>query len=282
MKKERFIVKKVSELLAKKQSPAILCGVTVAGILVTGVMAYRSGLKAHDILEEKIKEKEELKRDREEKLLTKKEIAKENVEFLWETTKELAPVVAPPVIMGVVTAACAIGGNRISNKRVAVLSAAYAVTKDALSETNNKLVEMLGAGKAKQIKDEIVKDKLKRNPSTRSEIIQTTGKGNQLFKDMKFGTTFRSNINAVEQGIVELSAKCMNEQYVTLDEFYDILNLEHIGFGSYAGWSYRDTAGGKLPISLTALYDEFYGEVVMCMDYDIGVTKRVYNFDDWY
>lgn len=273
MKKENFIVKKGVELLAKKQSPAVLTGLTLAGIVVTGILAYKSGLKAHDILEDRKEQKEEMQ------LETKKEKS----QFIVNTAKEIAPIVAPPIIMGAVTAACAIGGNRISNKRVAVLSAAYAVTKDALTETNNKMVDMLGAGKAKQIKDEIIKDKVKKKPSNGEEIIQTTGKGNQLFKDMMFGTTFRSNLNAVEQAIRELSADCEADRYVTLDEFYDKLNLEHIGFGNSVGWSSKDLARGMLPISTTSLIDDFYGEVVIHINYNsIGVSKRVYNFDGFY
>lgn len=276
MKKESFIVRKATELIAKKQSPAVLCGVAVAGLVITGIMAYRSGLKAHDILEEQKEKKEEMNK---EAAPTKKE----KIELVKETAKKIAPVVAPPLIMGGVTAACIIGGNRISNKRVAALSAAYAITRDALSKTNSKMVDFLGGGKAKQIKDEIVKDKKKKCPSNENTIVQATGKGNQLFKDIEFGTTFRSNLNAVDQAILELSADCVNEQYVTLDEFYDKLGLEHIGFGSMVGWSTKDLVGGKLPISTTSLIDDFYGEVVIHISYNsIGVSKRVYNFDGYY
>ena len=141
----------------QKDSPTILTGSALLGLVATVVAMYKASPIIHDILDEKRKKMEYL--TREEKL---DKLAKRNL--AGETAKELAPVIAPPVILGSVTAGCIVGSHSIHTKRMAVLSAVYSLSEKSLSSLNSKMNEMLGEKKTKTIRDAVVKDRLEKGP----------------------------------------------------------------------------------------------------------------------
>jgi hypothetical protein len=103
-KKMKFMenVKKFGKDLAKatdKNSPAILTGIAVVGLVTTAVLAWKAAPKAQKIVEEHKERVDRLGGD-----VSEEEKREETVEVI----KEMAPVVAPPIVMGAVTAACII------------------------------------------------------------------------------------------------------------------------------------------------------------------------------
>lgn len=263
---KKLLIKKGTELINKKCTPGVLIGFTVTGVVVTGVVAYRSGIKAGEILK---------KRKEKPKLVTKEE----KVEDLKEAVKDLAPIVLPPAVMAMITILCAIGSHKVTAKRMMVLSAAYTVAREALSDQDQKILELFGENKRKKIKDEIAKDRIK-DLKVSNARAQKTGRGNQLCKDVQFGTEFYSSVNAIQAAINSLSTDCIDERWVTLDDFYDKLNIDHIGVGSSMGWCSGDLCKGTLPISVTPILNED-SEVVLCLDYTIGVSENFPVFDQY-
>lgn len=260
-------MKKVTDILqwvkktAERNGPALLTGTTVVGIFATGIASYRAGLKADEILErysQKVKgippyEKEERRR------LTN------------NLAKELAPIVLPPFLLGITTAACAIGSNSISNKKIAVLSAAYSLSEEAVKNLNGKMTELVGTKKTQAIKESITKDKFEKDSRTPAEnAVILTGKGDVLCKDLYSGRYFRSTAERLGQAINEISARVMGEIYVPLNDLYELIGLPSIPLGDDLGWNVEDLSGGRLPISFTALLTED-NNPCLCLDYDIRV-----------
>ena len=62
-----------------------------------------------------------------------------------------------------------------------------------MKEYQAKVVETLGEAKARKIKDEIAKDKVKNDPISNKEVI-ITGKGDMLCYDVLSGRYFKNNI----------------------------------------------------------------------------------------
>ena len=114
---------KINEMLdtirevTNKESPNILTGMALAGLVVTTIMAFRAAPKAKEIIE--AHEKDESKK---------------------EMIKEVIPVVAPVAGMGMVTGACILGSNRIAAKRIALLSTAYTLTESAMKDYQNAMI----------------------------------------------------------------------------------------------------------------------------------------------
>lgn len=248
---------------AKQNSPAILTGLTVVGLAITAYRAYKAGIVASDILKKHKEDMELVKPDDKE---AKRAVIK-------ETVKEMAPVVAPVIIMGTVTGACAIGAQSINGRRIAALSAAYTVTEKSLKDLNLKMQDMLGAQKARAVKDAVAKDKLKSAGIPKENQIVVTGGGDVLCKDEYSGRFFRSNAAKIDQAVNKLNNTVRCCRYVSLNDFYDLIGLERIPLGRDLGWNEEDTiAGGCLPITFTAILND-NNEPVLCVEYDIHIRR---------
>jgi hypothetical protein len=251
----------------KKNSPAILTGLAIVGLVSTAVAAYKAAPEAEKILKQK---KEDLKKvDPEDKA------AKRTV--VIEAAKELTPVMLPTIIMGGATAACIIGSNSISSKRIAVLSTAYTVSEKAVKDLNGKMQEMLGEKKTRAIKDAIVKDKVGETPKDGNSVI-ITGNGDVLCKDLYSGRFFQSNAQKLGQAINKLSHDVQTDMYVSLNDLYDEIGLPRIPMGDDFGWNVDDAPRGQLPIDLTAVLTDD-GTPCLCLNYDSSLRddfRRLY------
>lgn len=243
---------------SKKNSPAILTGMGIVGLFTTAYTSYKAGLKASVILENHRKDMELCHEDDKE--------AKKAVR--WETTKKLTPVLAPPIISATVTAGCIFGSNKISTKRVAVLSTAYAASEKALKEWKGKTEELIGEKKTQKIKDAIIKDRLDEDPPGPGSNILMTGTGDVLCKDMFSGRYFRSNAQIIGQAVNALSSDCTQDMYVSLNDFYDLLDIPRIPMGDDFGWNADDMIRGQLPIGYSAQLTPDT-QPCLCIDYNV-------------
>lgn len=249
--------------LTKKNSPALLTGSAVVGLLATTISAFKMSPKVHEIWWDHKMTIQHIKED--DKKAKREEVL--------VTAKELLPVVAPTVVMGTATTACIIGSNGISSRRIAALSTAYAISERAVKDLNDKMTETLGEKKTQAIKDAIVKDKLDKNPppADTNQIIMT-GDGDVMCMDVYSGRYFRSNAQKIGQAINELSYQIQNDMYVCLNEFYEKLNIPEIPMGDDLGWNLDDTIKGQLPITITAGLTPTQ-EPCLCVDYSAGLRS---------
>lgn len=259
-----------AEIFTKKNSPVILTGLAVAGVISTAYSAFKAGPRADKILEEYRKDMRDCHpKDKE---------AKRTV--VGETVKKMVPVVAPTVIMGGSTIACVVGSHSISSRRIAVLSAAYSLSESTVKNLNSKMEEMLGEKKARAIKDSIMKDKLRESEKNDQKLL---GDGNVivpdngyvLCKDLHSGRPFYSTAEKIKQAIVKCSFDVQQDMWVSLNDFYDEIGspqLEHIPLGDDLGWNVEDTIRGQLPITLTALLTDD-GKPCLCVDADIRIRN---------
>lgn len=253
--------------VVEKNSPEILTGLGVAGIFATAYMAYKASPKAHDILQKYHDDKQLIAPGDKE---TKKTV-------LAETAKDLIPVLLPPVMMGVATSACIIGGNRISSKRIAVLSAAYSLADSKLKDYQDKMLETLGDQKVQKVKEAIAKDHLDKNkenlPADGQIVISD---GNVLCMDSFTGRYFPGNAEKLGQIINELSYDIVSDMYVSLNDLYDKIGLAPIPFGDDFGWNVDDTDRGRLPIYFTAcLTDD--KRPCLVLEYDVSCKNDFRN-----
>lgn len=252
------LVKK-AEMFGKERQASILTGMALIGLGVTVYKAYKAGPKIKAILDEKKKDLADT--DPDDKA-TKSQVIKEAV-------KEITPIAAPVIIMTVATGACIVGSNTVSSKKIAVLTAGYKVAEKTANDLNDKMNEILGEKKARSIKDAIVKDGLKKDgPVDESKII-LTGNGEVLCKDVYSGRYFRSNAQKLGQAINQLSMDCIQENYVELNDLYDLIGIPQIPLGSDFGWNTDDLVQGTLPITFSAQLTED-GQPCLCLDYDVN------------
>lgn len=264
-----------AEIFTRKNSPVILTGLAIAGVIATAYSAYKAGPRAEKILEEYRKDMRDCHpRDKEAKRAV-----------VGEMVKKMIPVMAPPIIMGGTTIACVVGSHSISSRRIAVLSAAYSLSESTVKNLNSKMEEMLGEKKARAIKDSIMKDKLRETEEKKDQKLFGDGSviipdnGYVLCKDLHSGRPFYSTAEKIKQAIVKCSSDVQQDMWVSLNEFYDEIGspqLEHIPLGDDLGWNAEDTIRGQLPITLTAILTDD-GKPCLCVDADISIRRDYRN-----
>ena len=216
---------KDAKVMVSKRSPEILTGLGIAGVISTTVLAVQATPKALDL----IARAEDKKFDNGH---GNKLTVSEKMKVAWK------PYI-PAAITGIASISCIIGASSVHAKRNAAIAAAYNLSQTALTEYKEKVVETIGEKKEQAIKDKISKDKIKKDPVSKSEVI-VTGKGNTLCYDAFNSRYFYSDIDQIKRAINELNRIMLNQMYVSLNDFYDELNLKHSGNGDELGWKLDD------------------------------------------
>ena len=202
-----------------KHSPQILTGLGIAGVVTTTVLAVKATPKAIKLIEAE----EEAKQDK----LTPMEVVKTT----WKCY-------IPAAISMSTSIACLIFANSVHTKRNAALAAAYKISETALIEYKNKVVETIGEKKEKTVREKIAEDKVKNNPPSQNTIIMTDG-GTELFLDPVSGRYFQSDMEKIRRIENECNKKMLHDinGYMSLNDFYDELGLEHSSIGYELGWN---------------------------------------------
>lgn len=198
-------------------SPAILTGVGVTGVIGTAILTGRATVKATDMIREVQYRTEVFE------LPTKEKIA-----LVWK-------VYIPPVGAAVLTIAAIVCSNRTLDKRAAAVAAAYAISERSWQEYKDKIVEKLGPKKEQAARDEQAQDEVNRRPPSMQTVI--LGEGDSLCMDRWSGRYFRSTMEKVKTAMVDINYKIYREDWASLTSFYDLLDLEPTQESDNIGWN---------------------------------------------
>jgi len=248
---------KTTKGFLNKHNPEILTGIGVAGMITSTVLAVKATPKALALLEGA---KEDKYAQTGELTLT----AVETVKAAWR------PYI-PAVVTGVLSASCIIGASTINSKRNAALATAYAISEKTLLRYRDKVVETIGEKKEKEIKEKIAQDDVNAKPVSSSQVILTS-KGNTLFMDSISGRYFRSDMDTIVKAINKLNREIVTQNYSSLSEFYNWINLDAIKSSDRLGWNIDD---GEIDISRTACITD---NDEACIVIDFTVPPK-YDFD---
>lgn len=212
-----------------KNSPQILMGVGIAGMLTTTILAVKATPKALKLIEQ---EKDCRKADRErgvdERFAPEKVSKTDAVKLCWKCY-------VPAAITCTVSIACLIGSSSVSTRRAAALTTAYKLSETALSEYKDKVIETIGEKKEKTIREAIDKEHIEKNPVSSHDVI-VTGRGSSRCFDLFSGRYFESDIDHIKKAVNELNRSMLLHDYVSLNDFYDEVGLSHTKLGDELGW----------------------------------------------
>lgn len=241
---------------ASKRSPEILTGLGIAGMITTSVLAVKATPKALELIEEKKKEEWVDQ-------LTPLEIIK----VAWK------PYV-PAIVTCVVSTSCLIGASSVNAKRNAALATAYKLSETALSEYKEKVIETIGEKKERVVRDKVAEERVKKNPVSKNEVI-VTGNGKTLCFDPISGRYFMSSIETIKRAENELNKQMLHDisGYVSVNEFYDELGLDHISIGNELGWN----TDQLIDINFSSQLND-NGEPSVVLDYLVAPKRDYYKF----
>ena len=202
----------------KKHSPGILTGIGIVGLLATSVMAVDATPKAMELIREK-----------KEELSVEKLTAAETVKATWKCY-------IPAAVTAATSVACIVGANSVNAKRQAALATACTLSETAMREYKDKVVETIGEKKEREVMDAIAKDKIEKNPVSKSEVI-LTNKGDTLCFDPWSSRYFKSDAEKLRKAVNDLNYQLINEGCVTLNDFYYDIGLDETRPGETLGWN---------------------------------------------
>lgn len=232
-----------------KHSPEILLGVGIGGMFTATFLAVKATPKAMALIEE-------------EKLRRYKETDDDTINKV-DIVKTCWKCYIPAAITATVSTACLIGSRSVSARRMAALTAAYQISESALTEYRDKTLEMVGEKKEKQIRDKVAEEHIKANPVTTKEVI-VTNNGTTLCFEPLTHRYFNSDQEHIKRAENRLNKRLLHDisGYVTLNEFFDEIDLPRADVGDDIGWNTDE----MLDISFSAQLTET-GEPALVIDY---------------
>ena len=238
----------------RKNAPVILTGVGILGFVGTTIMAIKATPKALVLIEER---KKETKQDKLPPI--------EVVKTTWRCY-------VPTAVTGFASVGCILKANSINTRRNAALVTAYNLSKTALAEYKDKVVETLGEKKEKAIRESISQDKLDKNPVQNNEII-VTDKGSTRCYDGVFGRYFYSDIELINRAINKINRDIVSYNYASLNDFYHELGLEPVDIGDDLGWNIDD---GQIDVEYDAKLASD-GKPTLVMRYTVAPRREYYS-----
>lgn len=239
-----------------KRSPEILTGIGIAGMISTAVLAVKATPKAMELIEEK---------KREEWLDKLSPV--EMVKVAWK------PYI-PAIVTCVTSTACLIGASSVSAKRNAALATAYKLSETALTEYREKVIETIGEKKERTVRDKVAEERVKKNPVSKNEVI-ITGNGKTLCFDPISGRYFMCSIETIKRAENTLNKQMLHDisGYVSLNEFYDEIGLDHTSVGDDLGWNTDQI----IDIDFSSQLND-NGEPSVVLDYLVAPKYDFYKF----
>lgn len=241
-----------------KHSPEILTGLGVAGMITTTVMAVKATPKALELINiEKNNRKLEVENNNDYSLM--EEIAYiDIVTICWKCY-------LPATAIGIISIICLVGASSVNAKRNAALATAYSIAETSLKEYQKKVIETIGEKKEKEIRDEVAKDYVNKNPIKESEVIYV-GNGETLCFDVVSGRYFKSKIDTIKKAENNLNRRMRDEMFISLNDFYYEIGLPAIKIGDDIGWNIDE---GYLDLRFSSQLSE-NDEPVFVIDYGCG------------
>lgn len=182
---------------------------------------------------------------------------------------------APAFITGVLGAACLIGANSMNLRKNAALAAAYALSETNFKEYREKTLEEVGEKKEEKIRNAVAEEKISKNPVNTSTVLET-GNGDTLCYDAICGRYFKSSIEKLKSALNELNMELVQDGYVSLNQYYDLIGLPDGMLGDDLGWSINDHHSTvQLDLSAQLTKDEAQTPC-MVVSFKYG---PIYNYD---
>lgn len=178
-----------------------------------------------------------------------------------KTAVKFAKLYAPSIIMGGISVALLVKGNKILRSRNMALAAAYTAVDKAYSEYRNRVIKKFGEEVDKQLKygiekneiKETVKDENGKEKVVKKEIESVSEDGiltspyakffdessREWQKDANYNLMFLCRIQSI------MNDRLRANGYVFLNDVYDALDISRTPEGQTVGWVY-DPNNGKL------------------------------------
>lgn len=267
-------------LIAQKNSPVMLIGASVVGVVATVVLASRATLKMAELLEENAKDV--LKVDHavrmiaegREKELSEYEanLAKRNaLSVRLEIAVKIVKLYAPAVIVGAATVGAMTGSHIILSRRNAGLTAAYAAVDKGFREYRARVVSDLGIDKDEEyyrglVDKEIVEETEEGQKITTMKVVDPSKGGSPYSFCFDESNPNWNREQSYNQTFILVQQQYANDRllakgHLMLNDVLRSLGMKETPAGAVTGWVRNNESGGDNYVSFGVFRNEDMGEM---------------------
>lgn len=244
------LIPKICEIFTgdATNSPALLTGLAVGGVILTAVLAAKATPKAIAAIEAEEEERHIKAANRAKKA---EEVLHENYDEVYEeefepiTKKDIVKIgfkyFIPPILSAGLTIACIVGAQHINTVRQAAMAASYELLRNSYDNYRSHVRDAVDKKKYEEIEHNIhtdaVNDILEKHPLTDQEYAKLdVGCGAALFCDSVTGRRFVSTYEKVYRAVDDLNNRLScdeggGEDWIGVNEFLHMCGDESSGFG---------------------------------------------------
>lgn len=266
-KKDFNKIFKVAKTFVTNHSPEILTGIGITGMCTATVLAVTATPKALKKIEEK---KHEIYDEMDACDIPSNALPEDVTLTKAEIVKATWKCYVPAAVTTGVSIACLVGASKVNLKRNAALATAYNLSQTALTEYKKVIEETVDEEKVKEIKEKVAQETVNKKPvdeqrMANKEIIMADGEKFRCY-DMTEGRYFWSDKESIREAVNNINAKLLSYDYVSLNEFYDELDLRNTGLGEKVGWNMgRD---GQIRVHFSSVLDD-KGRPCLAIEYNV-------------
>ena len=202
---------------AKQHSPEILIGLGITGAASSVIFAVKATPKAMILLDQK-----------------KQELGVEKLEAK-EIVKTAAPVYIPTAVSFGVSVACIVGASSMNARRNAALTAAYTMSESALRTYRDKVLETVGEGKEREIRQAAAIEQQQKTPEAQTVVVNNEAGQLKCFDSLS-GRYFTATKNQIDKAVNEFNRQLRDDMRISLNEWYDLVGLDQNKLGDMLGW----------------------------------------------
>ena len=181
----------------------------LAGMTMAIIFGVRAGMKAAPLIEQRKKELDV------EKLTVK------------ETVQTVGKIFIPTVGTALTSTVLVVHGTKSITKSNTALATACSITEAAFRDYQEKTVEVVGEKKEKQIRDEISKEAITKNPPPQNtELMIQTGYGKCIIYEPITKTYILSSPEAMYKAANNYNRRLIGEMYLPFNEFLGELGIQ--------------------------------------------------------
>lgn len=188
----------------------------------------------------------------------------------------------PVMISGVLTLICIVTSQYISRKEIAGLAASLGVLAANRDNLEKAIKEKYGEDALVELREKILpykKPEVKDGKKEDRFPAEETGNGDLLCYEGYSGRWFRSSKEAVEEAEEAYNLRFKDGEYLSYNDFYELLGIEASHFGHQFGYpnpiEYYNNENG-IEFENSIFYDEEIGENVLYID------VFTYPFECWF
>ncbi len=152
---------------------------------------------------------------------------REKIELTWK-------LYIPAAVSGATTIAAIIYANRVETRKTVAAVTAYSVIERGWAEYQAKVVEKIGERKAGAVHDEIMQERVTREPPNREIII--SNESNVLCRDDYTGRYFESNVETIRRAENDINKQALKDGWATQTDLFHLIGLQPTGSSDGLGW----------------------------------------------